>query len=76
MALIQLDFFEQTDISVIKCELTSMKDSQNRCRKKQFADIGTIRKDTTEQILLLKKEIEELKELVNLLVRNICHANN
>ncbi|CAB4133842.1 hypothetical protein UFOVP264_39 [uncultured Caudovirales phage] len=61
MALIQLDFFEPTETSVLKAEFKTVKESCDRVRKKQFAEIGA-----------LKKDIAELKELVNLLVANIC----
>jgi len=76
MAVVQLDFFEQTEISILKAEIASLKDSANRCRKKQFSEIGTIKKESREEIAILKKQILELKENVDLLIRNICHANN
>lgn len=62
--VIQLDFFEDDCISVLKAEFAEVKESCNRVRKKQFAEIGA-----------LKKEIAELKETVNLLVMNICKNN-
>jgi len=61
MALIQLDFFEETEISVLKARMDKVEDSASRCRKKQFAEIGTLR-----------KEVLELKETVDILVRNLC----
>lgn len=63
MAVIQLDFFEETDLSIIKARMDKVEDSANKCRKKQFAEIGA-----------MKKEIAELKETVDLLVRNICKS--
>lgn len=65
MALIQLDFFKETEMSILEARMGKVEDSANRCRKKQFAEIGT-----------LKKEIAEIRETLDLLVRNICHANN
>ncbi len=62
MALVQLDFWEQTETSILKTRMDKVEDSATRTRKKQFAEIGT-----------LKKEIAELKETVDLLVKNICH---
>ena len=63
MAVVQLDFWEQTETSIIKAEIAAVKESANKCRKKQFAEIGA-----------MKKEIAELKETVDLLVRNICKS--
>lgn len=63
MALIQLDFFEETEISVLKARMDKLEDSATRTRRKQFAEIGALR-----------KEIIELKETVDLLVKNICQG--
>lgn len=65
MAIYQLDFFEDDEFSQLKGEFKEVKASCDRVRKKQFAEIGA-----------LKKEIAELKETVNLLVRNICLSKN
>lgn len=59
--VIQLDFFENDGISELKAEFAEVKESCNRVRKKQFAEIGT-----------LKKEILELKEDMEIIKRNIC----
>lgn len=61
MALVQLDFLEETEISALKAEFKEVKASCDRVRKKQFADIGALR-----------KEILELRETVDILVRNLC----
>ena len=63
--LYQIDFFEQTDVSILQARMDKVEDSATRTRKKQFAEIGA-----------LKKEIAELKETVDLLVRNICHTKH
>ena len=63
MALVQLDLFESDDISLLKARMEKIEDSATRCRKKQFAEIGALR-----------KEILELKETVDLLVKNICQG--
>jgi Tfp pilus assembly protein PilO len=59
--LIQLDFFEETEISILKAEIVELKKSLDRQRKSQFAKIGEC-----------KKEIIELKEDMEILKRNIC----
>lgn len=61
MALIQLDFFEETDMSAMKARMDKLEDSASRCRRKQFAEIGE-----------LKKQIKEQKDLLDLIVKNIC----
>jgi len=62
--VIQLDFFESDATSELKAEFAEVKASCDRVRKRQFAEIGA-----------LKKEVAELKETVALLVRNICKNN-
>jgi len=59
--LIQLDFFEETEISILKAEIVELKKALDRQRKSQFAKIGEC-----------KKEIIELKEDMEILKRNIC----
>lgn len=59
--LVQLDFFEETEISILKAEIVELKKSLDRQRKSQFAKIGEC-----------KKEIMELKEDMEILKRNIC----
>ena len=61
MALVQLDFWEQTETSTMKAEIAELKDKLDRQRKSQFAKIGEC-----------KKEIMELKEDMEMLKRNIC----
>ena len=61
MALLQLDFFEDTDISLMKAEIKKIAASQDRCRKKQFADIGEI-----------KKQVYDLIVRLEIIERNIC----
>lgn len=65
MAVVQLDFFEQTETSILKSRIEELEDKLDRQRKSQFAKIGA-----------QEKRIVHLEETVNLLVRNICHANN
>lgn len=60
MAVVQLELFEDPKISMMKAEIAAMKESLNKCRKKQFAEIGA-----------MKKEVEELKVLVELLLGNV-----
>ena len=63
MSLIQLDFFEQCEISVLKGEIAELKAALDRQRKGQFAKIGA----NTKEILELKADMEMLK-------RNICNG--
>ena len=63
MALVQLDFWEQTETSIMKAEISELKDKLDRQRKSQFAKIGEC-----------KKEIMELKEDMEILKRNICNG--
>lgn len=59
--VIQLDFFEETEISALKADFEEVKESCNRVRKKQFAEIGK-----------LTKTVNELVERLDILERNIC----
>jgi len=61
--VIQLDFFEETEISILKSEIVELKKALDRQRKSQFAKIGEC-----------KKEVMELKEDMEMLKRNICRA--
>lgn len=61
MALVQLDFFEETEISLLKDRMNKVEESANRCRKKQFAEIGAFKKQLND--LIIRLEIIE---------RNIC----
>jgi hypothetical protein len=58
---IQLDFFEKDEITILKDDFRKVKDSCDRVRKKQFAELGE-----------MKKEVSELKEMVRILVEAIC----
>lgn len=60
MPLIQLDFLEETDMSLLKARMLKVEDSANRCRKKQFAEIGEIKKivnDINDRLLIIEKNI-------------------
>ncbi len=59
--LLQLDFFEEDDISLLKTEMREVKDSCTRVRKSQFAKIGE-----------LNKIIIDLKSRLDILESNIC----
>ncbi len=63
--LIQLDFFEETDISILKAEFAEVKESCNRVRKKQFAEIGE-----------LKKIVNDIAARINIIERHICQSKN
>jgi hypothetical protein len=64
MAVVQLDFFEETDLSIVKARMDKVEDSANKVRKSLFAKNGE-----------LTKKINELEERLSLLERNICHGN-
>jgi len=61
--LYQLDFFEETETSILKAKIEELEDKLDRQRKSQFAKIGA-----------QEKRITQLEETVNLLIRNICNA--
>jgi hypothetical protein len=63
--IFQLDLFENDEISLLKKKIEELEDKLDRQRKSQFAKIGA----NTKDILELKADMELLK-------RNICHANN
>ena len=63
MALIQLDFFEQEDTSILKARMDKCEESANKVRKSLFAKNGE-----------LTKKINELEERLNVLERNICNG--
>lgn len=73
-AVIQYDFFEPipTELELVRIDMEAsaqdlekkfnlVKNSADKVRKCQFAEIGA-----------LKKEVKELRELVEILVKNIC----
>lgn len=60
MPLIQLDFLEDTELSILKARMLKVEDSSTRCRKKQFAEIGEIKKlvnDINDRLLIIEKNI-------------------
>ncbi len=61
MALVQLDFFEESEMSALKARMEKVEDSANRCRKKQFAEIG-----------ILKKQMYDLIVRLDIIEKNIC----
>lgn len=63
MALIQLDFFEETDLSALKARMDTVAESANKVRKSLFAKNGE-----------LKKKVDELEARLAILERNICHG--
>lgn len=64
MAIYQLDFFETDEMSLMKAQIAELEAKLDRQRKSQFAKIGA-----------QEKQIAELRETVDLLVRNICNGN-
>jgi len=65
MALIQLDFFEETEISVLKARIEAVEKSKEKVRKGLYAENGA-----------LKKRVTELEEEVTFIKRMICHGKN
>jgi hypothetical protein len=63
MALIQLDFFEKDTISELKTRMDAIELSATKCRRKQFAEIGE-----------LKKVVGDIVERLTILERNICQG--
>ena len=61
MALIQLDFFEESDMSALKARIDAVEKSKERVRKGTYGEIGA-----------LKKEVAELKEELAFLKKYIC----
>lgn len=61
--VIQLDFFEETEISILKAEILELKKALDRQRKSQFAKIG----ECTKVVMELKEDMEIIK-------RNICRG--
>lgn len=64
MALVQLEFFENPEISALRAEIQDLREKLERQRKSQFAKIGAN-----------AKEIAELKLDMELLKRNICNVS-
>ena len=65
MALVQLDFFETDATSELKARMEAVEASATRCRKKQFAEIGA-----------LKKQVYDLSERLEIMERNSCRATH
>ena len=61
--MIQLDFFQEDDMSRLEGRMNKVEDSANRCRKSQFAKIGAI----DSRVLSLEQRMEILE-------RNICQG--
>lgn len=60
MALVQLDFFEKDTISEIKSRMHAVEVSATKCRRKQFAEIGEIKKlmlDLASRLTIIEKNI-------------------
>lgn len=64
MTVVQLDFFEEEEMSVLKAEFREVKDSCARVRRKQFAEIGE-----------LKRIVLDLVDRLEVIERNICKKN-
>lgn len=63
MAVVQLDFFESDETSILKARMEKCEESANKVRKSLFAKNGE-----------LNKKINELEERLSILERNICHG--
>lgn len=61
MALVQLDFFEQSEISVLKDRMDKCEASGHKVRKGTYAEIGAI-----------KKLLNDLSLRLEIIERNIC----
>lgn len=57
----QLDFFKDTEVAQLEARIDKVEKSSDRVRKGVFARHNE-----------LKKEIVELKEIVNILVKHLC----
>lgn len=60
--MIQLEWFRDEDIVVLRMEMEKLKSSNDRMRKALFAKHGE-----------LAKNYNELNERINILERNICN---
>ena len=63
MGLIQLDFFEETEMSILKQDVEDIRGSAAKVRKSLFAKHGE-----------LAKKYAELEIRLDILERNICQA--
>lgn len=59
--LVQLDFWEKDEMSVIRARMEKVEDSADRCRKKQFAQIGELR-----------KIVDDLVNRLSVIERGLC----
>ena len=61
--MFQLDLFEDTDMSILKDRMDKVERSADKCRKKQFADIGELRKiviDLEARLSIVERHICQL----------------
>jgi hypothetical protein len=63
MNVIQLDFFEESEMSYLKKEVIDIRESTNKVRKSLFARNGE----------LIKKNME-LERRLDILEKNICQS--
>lgn len=61
--VIQLDFFEDTEMSALKAEIADLRAALDRQRKSQFAKIGET-----------KKVVDELVARMEIIERHICRG--
>lgn len=64
MAIFQLDFWEETEISALKARIDAVEKSKEKVRKGLYAENAA-----------LKKKVSELEERLALLERNICNES-
>jgi len=68
MSALQLEFFrneEDCEMAMIRKMCHETKLSADKCRRKQFADIGELR-----------KVVLEMNDRLNIIERNICHGRS
>lgn len=63
MALVQLDFFEDAEISTLKARIEAVEKSKEKVRKGLYAENG-----------VLKKRVTDLEERLAFLERNMCKS--
>ena len=61
MAMIQLDFFEQCEVSALKDRMDKCEASGHKVRKGTYSEIGT-----------MKKLLNDLSVRLEIIERNIC----
>lgn len=62
--LIQLDFFEATEFSVLKARIEEVRESGTKVRKKLFAENGD-----------LKRRMMELESRMEVIERHLCKGS-